>query len=43
MPKVFTEKDVLTATNERLEYIFNNFDDFYFSVSGGCNVTACCY
>lgn len=35
MPKVFTEKDVLTATNERLEYMFNNFDDFYFSVSGG--------
>lgn len=35
MPKVFTEKDVLTATNERLEYIFNNFDDFYFSISGG--------
>ncbi len=35
MPKVFTEKDVLTATLERLYYIFENFDDYYFSISGG--------
>ena len=35
MPKVFSDKDVLTATNERLEYIFQHFDNYYFSVSGG--------
>lgn len=35
MPKIFTRKDVLTATVERLDYIFQHFDHVYFSVSGG--------
>lgn len=35
MPKIFTGKDVLTATNERLDFIFHHFDHVYFSVSGG--------
>lgn len=35
MPKVYTNKDVLTAAYERIEYVFNNFDNYYFSVSGG--------
>lgn len=35
MPKIYMEKDVLEAANERLEYIFENFDNVYFSVSGG--------
>lgn len=29
------DKNVLDATFERLEYIFDNFDNIYFSVSGG--------
>ena len=35
MPKKYLEKNVLVATFERLEYIFNNFENIYFSVSGG--------
>lgn len=35
MGKVYLEKDVLTAALERLEFIFNNFDNVYFSCSGG--------
>lgn len=35
MPKVYTEKDVLTSAFERLEYVFTHFDNFYFSISGG--------
>ncbi len=35
MPKVFTDKDVITAAFERLEYMFTHFDNYYFSVSGG--------
>lgn len=35
MSKVYTDKDVLTATNERFDIIFNRFDNVYFSVSGG--------
>ncbi len=35
MPKVYLEKNVLDATFERLEFIFDNFDNIYFSVSGG--------
>lgn len=35
MPKVYLEKNVLDATFERLEFIFDNFDNVYFSVSGG--------
>lgn len=35
MPKIYLEKNVLDATFERLEYIFDNFDNIYFSVSGG--------
>lgn len=35
MPKKYLEKNVLDATFERLEFIFDNFDNIYFSVSGG--------
>lgn len=35
MPKVYTNKDVLTAALERFEIIFNDFDNYYFSLSGG--------
>lgn len=35
MPKIYLEKNVLDATLERLEFIFNNFEHIYFSVSGG--------
>ena len=35
MAKVYLEKNVLDATKERLEIIFNNFENVYFSVSGG--------
>lgn len=35
MPKIYTDKDVLTAAYERIEYVFKNFDNYYFSVSGG--------
>lgn len=35
MAKKYLEKDVLEATFERLEIIFNNFDNVYFSFSGG--------
>ncbi|MCC0665544.1 DUF3440 domain-containing protein [Clostridioides sp. ZZV15-6597] len=33
--KIYNEKNVLDASIERLTYIFNNFDNIYFSVSGG--------
>ena len=35
MAKKFLEKNVLEATLERLEIIFNNFNNVYFCVSGG--------
>lgn len=35
MAKRYLEKNVLDATFERLEIIFQNFDNIYFSVSGG--------
>lgn len=35
MSKVYLEKDVLTAALERFEYIFDHFDNVYFSFSGG--------
>lgn len=35
MPKIYLEKNVLQAAFERLEFIFDNFDNIYFSVSGG--------
>ncbi len=35
MSKKYLEKDVLEAAMERLEIIFQNFDNIYFSVSGG--------
>lgn len=35
MGKVYTNKDVLTASLERYEYIFKEFDNIYFSFSGG--------
>lgn len=35
MPKIFTNKSVFDAAIERYNYVFDNFDNFYFSVSGG--------
>lgn len=35
MPKVYLEKNVLEAAFDRLEIIFNNFNNIYFSVSAG--------
>lgn len=35
MTKIYLEKNVLEAAMERLEIIFKNFDNVYFSVSGG--------
>lgn len=35
MAKKYLEKNVLDATKERLEIIFREFDNIYFSVSGG--------
>ena len=35
MPKIYLDKNVLDAAFERLEIIFNNFDNIYFSVSAG--------
>jgi predicted phosphoadenosine phosphosulfate sulfurtransferase len=35
MPKIFNEKNVYAASIERLEIIFDNFENVYFSVSGG--------
>lgn len=35
MSKIYTNKDVLTAALERYEIIFNEFDNIYFSFSGG--------
>ncbi len=35
MPKKYLEKNVLDAALERLEIIFNEFDNIYFCVSGG--------
>lgn len=35
MGKIYTDKDVFTAAMERYETIFNEFDNVYFSFSGG--------
>lgn len=35
MPKIYLEKDVYTASQERFDYIFENFDNYLFSISGG--------
>jgi predicted phosphoadenosine phosphosulfate sulfurtransferase len=35
MPKIYNNKNVLDAALERYDIIFNNFDNIYFSVSGG--------
>lgn len=35
MPKVYLEKNVLDAAFERLEIIFNKFENIYFSISAG--------
>ena len=35
MSKKYLEKNVLDATMERLEIMFQNFENIYFSVSGG--------
>lgn len=35
MGKIYLEKDVLTASLERLEYAFTHFDHLYISFSGG--------
>ncbi len=34
-PKVYSDVDVLTATNNRLRYMFDHFDNVCFAVSGG--------
>ncbi|MCG8514582.1 MAG: DUF3440 domain-containing protein [Halanaerobiales bacterium] len=35
MPKVYTDKNVYQAALERYDFIFREFDNLYFSVSGG--------
>ena len=35
MPKIYTNTNVYDACIERLEIIFNNFNNVYFSISGG--------
>lgn len=35
MPKIYLEKDVYTAAVERYEFVFTEFDNVYFSISGG--------
>lgn len=35
MPKIYKEQDVLSAAYERLEFAFNEFDNIFFSISGG--------
>ena len=35
MGKIYLEKDVVTAAIERMDYVFDNFDNIYFSFSGG--------
>ncbi len=35
MPKIYTEKNVLDAAIERYKFVFNEFDNVYFSISGG--------
>lgn len=35
MPKIYKEQNVLEATNERLDVIFNEFDNICISLSGG--------
>lgn len=35
MPKIYKEQDVHHAAMRRLEYVLNEFDNFYLSVSGG--------
>lgn len=35
MPKIYTDKNVYDAALERFDIIFQEFDNYYFSVSGG--------
>ena len=35
MPKTYTDKDVSTATTERLNFVFAEFEKVYVSFSGG--------
>ena len=35
MPKIYNDENVLEAANKRFDIIFNEFDNYYFSVSGG--------
>ena len=35
MPKLYSEKNVLDAAFDRIEYMFDNFDHIYFCVSAG--------
>ncbi|MBQ3079057.1 MAG: DUF3440 domain-containing protein [Clostridia bacterium] len=35
MPKIYSDKNVLDAAFERIEYIFSEFENVYFCVSGG--------
>src|SRR5262245_8227141 len=39
--KSYIDKDVLTAANERIEYLFKCFDKVSVSFSGGKDSTAC--
>ena len=34
MPKIFTQKNVYEAFMERMEFVYREFDNYYFSVSG---------
>ena len=35
MPKIYNDKNVYEAAMERFDIIFTEFNDYYFSVSGG--------
>jgi predicted phosphoadenosine phosphosulfate sulfurtransferase len=39
MPKIYSNKDVFTASKERMEWIFDNFNKIYISYSGGKDST----
>lgn len=39
MVKIFSEKTVYEASKERINYLFDEFEDIYVSVSGGKDST----